>query len=358
MSVDPATLAVYERRAAEWTEARKGKDLSAAHRLVGRLGTDHGPVLDLGCGPGYLTTVLPPGSIGLDPAQAMLDILVERAPSAAPVRGEAAHLPFPTGSLGGALVASVYVHVDRHDLPMTLAELHRALTVGAPAELRLRGGDQDLTTLTDDSFAGRRFALWQLGHLHDVAVGAGFEVVHESERATDHWPVLSLGLLRTRSLPDTVGPGMRVLVCGLNPSLHAADTGVGFGRPGNRFWPAALAAGLVTVDRDPRHALIQHGVGMTDLVKRATTRADELSTDEYRDGLARLERLCTWLRPRAVCMVGLSGWRAAADRRAVAGWQNRRLGPSPVYVMPSTSGLNAHAQLPDLTGHLQRAAAG
>ena len=57
---------------------------------------------------------------------------------------------------------------------------------------------------------------------------------------------------RARSLPDTVGPGMRLLVCGLNPSVYSADAGIGFARPGNRFWPAAIAAGIVTVDRDPR----------------------------------------------------------------------------------------------------------
>jgi TDG/mug DNA glycosylase family protein len=151
---------------------------------------------------------------------------------------------------------------------------------------------------------------------------------------------------------------MRMLVCGLNPSLHSADLGVGFGRAGNRFWPAALAAGVVSVDRDARHALEHHGIGMTDLVKRATPRADELAAHEYRDGLARVERLCAWLRPASVCMVGLSGWRVAVDRTATAGWQERDLGGSPVYVMPSTSGLNAHSQLPDLTGHLRTAAAG
>ena len=110
---------------------------------------------------------------------------------------------------------------------------------------------------------------------------------------------------------------------------------------------------MVSVDRDPRRALVDHRIGMTDMVKRSTRRADEVSRAEFRSGLQRLERLCTFLRPSAVCMVGLSGWREAVDRSAIAGWQERRLGDSPVYVMPSTSGLNAHAQLPDLTEHLR-----
>jgi TDG/mug DNA glycosylase family protein len=150
---------------------------------------------------------------------------------------------------------------------------------------------------------------------------------------------------------------MRLLVCGLNPSVYAADAGICFARPGNRFWPAALAAGLATVDRSPDRALADHGTGMTDLVKRATPRADALTAAEYREGLARVERLVSWLRPGAVCFVGLAGWRAAVDRRAAAGAQPGDLGGVPVYVMPSTSGLNASCGLSELTEHLRAAAA-
>lgn len=157
---------------------------------------------------------------------------------------------------------------------------------------------------------------------------------------------------RDRTLADTAGPGMRMLVVGLNPSVYAADVGVGFGRPGNRFWPAALAAGLVTVDRDPRAALLDHGVGMTDLVKRATPRADELRRDEYVAGVERLDLLCGWLRPAVVCVVGLSGWRTAVDRRAVVGPQDRTLGGRPVFVMHNPSGLNAHVTVDDLADQL------
>ncbi len=160
-----------------------------------------------------------------------------------------------------------------------------------------------------------------------------------------------------RPLPDHVGPDMRLLVVGLNPSLHAVEAGVGYVTPGNRFWPAALAAGLVTRDRDPAHALAEHGIGMTDLVARATPRAAELTTEEYRAGLARLERLCRRWQPRAVAVVGLAGWRAAVDRKARAGVQERRLGGRPVYVLPSTSGLNAATPLSALVEHLRAAVA-
>ena len=160
---------------------------------------------------------------------------------------------------------------------------------------------------------------------------------------------------RTLTLPDTVGPDMRLLVVGLNPSVLSAEVGVGFARNGNRFWPAALAAGIVTRDRDPRHAYAHHRVGMTDLVKRATPRADELSNDEYRDGTARVERLVRWLRPGAVCFVGLGGYRVAIDRKAKSGVQPEPFGGVPAYVMPNTSGLNARVPPAELADHLRTA---
>lgn len=225
-------------------------------------------------------------------------------------------------------------------LPMALAERHHDLAVGSTLQLTI--GDE---SSSDPS----------MSRLNDLVIGAGFtlERLDRPTRPPDR--TLVARVTRQQSLPDTVGADMRLLVCGLNPSIHAAEMGVGFGRPGNRFWPAALRVGLVTVDRDPWHALREDGVGMTDLVKRATTRADELASSEYADGVDRLDRICAWLEPRAVCIVGLAGWRTAVDRRAGAGVQSRALGGRPVYLMPSTSGLNAHSRLDDLVAHLEAA---
>jgi TDG/mug DNA glycosylase family protein len=233
---------------------------------------------------------------------------------------------------------------------MALADLHRSTTVGAPLDLTVVLGDYAGTDLLHDDFPGRYFACWKEQALTDVVEGAGFAVewVDVLDGRNVH-----VRATRARSLPDTVGPGMRVLVCGLNPSEYAADAGVGYARPGNRFWPAALAAGLVSRDRDPVHALHAHGAGMTDLVKRATVRASELRDDEYRAGLARVERLVAWLQPRVVCFVGLDGWRTAVDRKATPGRQPGDLAGAAVYVMPSTSGLNARTSLDDLVAHLR-----
>jgi TDG/mug DNA glycosylase family protein len=215
------------------------------------------------------------------------------------------------------------------------------MPVGASLELELEVPEDD----ADHAPAGA----W----VDDVLTGAGFGV-----RALEHRRgAIRATATRERTLADTVAAGMRLLVCGLNPSVLSADVGVGFARPGNRFWPAAIAAGIASRPRDPRHALRHHGTGMTDVVKRATVAAAELTAGEYRDGVARVERLCRWARPQAVCFVGLAGWRAAVDRRAVAGVQPRELGGVAVYVMPSTSGLNAHSRPADLADHLRAAVA-
>ncbi|MEM7339408.1 MAG: mismatch-specific DNA-glycosylase [Actinomycetota bacterium] len=226
-------------------------------------------------------------------------------------------------------------------IPAALARLHRTLQPGDQVELLLPTGLVDAAgpPPLDDLLSGAGFAA-------DTTTGTG----HEPESAP-------LSVIRRWTLADTVGPDLDLLVCGLNPSPAAADDGVGFAGPSNRFWPAAIAAGLVSVDRDA-HAALEVGVGMTDLVKRTTRRADELTSAEYAQGVARLERLCDWLRPSAVCLVGLAGWRAAVDRKAAAGWQAASLGPSPVYLMPSTSGLNAHETVGSLTDHVLAAAAG
>ena len=111
------------------------------------------------------------------------------------------------------------------DVPLALAELHRTLEVGAQVEVELDGTDLDPQ------------------RIDDLMTGAGFTDIVMTEADEGHWEVQ---VTRGRTLADTVGPAMRLLVCGLNPSVYSADAGVGFARPGNRFWPAALAGGLVS----------------------------------------------------------------------------------------------------------------
>jgi TDG/mug DNA glycosylase family protein len=355
--VDRRTVEVYEARGAEWIARREAKQLDET-RALARRARPGSLRADLGCGPGWHLAALGPRAIGLDAAGAMLAEARRRDPRALLVRADLEALPFARRSLGAAWARNSYVHVPRAALPLALAELHAALEPEGSIALELFGGSGEGSDRTDDLFPGRFFSFWEREELADLLLGAGFAVeALEATGRPDRFPEWLVRARRMRTLPDLVGPGMRLLVCGLNPSLVSADAGVPFFRPGNRFWPAALAAGLARRERDPLDALRACGVGFTDLVKRATARADELEAREYREGLVRVERLVRWFAPRAVCFVGLAGFRAAVDRRARAGIQPAPLGGHPVYLMPSTSGAAASVSLADLTAHLSAAAA-
>lgn len=236
------------------------------------------------------------------------------------------------------------------ELPLWLARLHRRLAPDSAVKVLLEPHQtEDLPLTTDELFGGAGFALL------DPARATSMPAVSRGPTSPVPPDRFECELRRLHTLPDWIGPGMRVLVVGLNPSPASANDGVNFARPGNRFWPAALAAGLVTVDRDPEQALAGNGVGFTDLVKRTTRTAAELTADEFSTGLHRLERVLGWLRPEVCVVVGLMGWRAAANRKAVAGWQAETMGGTPIYLMPNTSGLNARSSLDDFTNHFRSA---
>ena len=358
-----ATVAIYEQRAGDWDEARATVDHKASKSFgrrataAARSGGLCGPVLDAGCGPGRQSGDLGRPVVALDAARSMLDLVAQHAPRALRVQADLTALPFRRHALRAAWASKSYVHLPATEVPLALHDLHRALAVDSPIELVLFEGELEHGTFAHDDFPGRSFSCWPADLLRAVVTGAGFTVERQDLQHTaegfGHHVVRGT---RARTLADTVGPAMRLLLVGLNPSVYSADVGAGFARPGNRFWPAALRAGIVTRARDPLDALVSHGIGMTDVVKRATARADELRPDEYRDGVERLERLVAWLQPAAVCFIGLAGWRVAVDRKATSGWQAHRVGGRPTYVMPNTSGLNASSSLADLATHLETAA--
>ncbi|QXC61471.1 methyltransferase domain-containing protein [Aquihabitans sp. G128] len=363
------TIDVYEREA-EGYAVRRGVQREERVRAFAGAVVDGARRLDLGCGPGHYLPLLGRPAVAVDATAAMVGAAHRDHPEAAVVQADLADLPFGRGTFAGVWASKAHQHLPAADLPLALADVHRVLAVGGRFDLTVfatpDGGAaptvEELTTPeSGDDLPGRLFTWWQPDHLAAVVAAAGFRVdrlalvgaTHQDEHARIELTATSL-----RALPDHVGTDMRLLCCGLNPSLHAADAGVGYVTGSNRFWRAMAAAGLATRDRDPRHLLRHDHVGMTDLVKRATARADELRTAEYREGLERLDQLCAWLQPAAVAVVGLAGWRAAVDRKAVVGWQERAVGGSPVYVLPSTSGLNAGTSLADLVGHLLAAADG
>ena len=150
-----------------------------------------------------------------------------------------------------------------------------------------------------------------------------------------------------RALRDVIAPGLDVLFCGINPGIYSAATGWHFARPGNRFWPALAASGLTPSLFHPsqRAELLACRLGITNFVVRATASAAELTAAEIRAGRPGLERKVRRYRPRAVAVVGIGAYRIAFDRpRAQFGRQPEDLAGALLWVLPNTSGLNAHYQ--------------
>jgi TDG/mug DNA glycosylase family protein len=348
--VDTHTARIYEEHAATWS-ARRSPRWRPRAQALGDAVAPGAVRADLGSGPGQYGPDLGTPLVQLDVAFAMLAIARDANPAAPCVQADLEALPFRPGALGGAWSRNAYVHIPRVRLPMALAQLQRALAPGTPLAMTMIEGKSE-GGLPDDDFPGRFFALWTTGDLERVVAGAGFLV----DDCTVVHGTIHLRATRARTLPDFVGPDLRVLVCGLNPSLRSADLGFGYAGPSNRFWPASVDAGLVTHPRDPWRMLRDDGVGMTDLVKRATVGAKELRPAEYREGAARVHHICEWLQPSVICFVGLAGYRAGVDRDARPGVQPEPFGGSTAYVLPSTSGLNAKTSRAELTEHLRAVA--
>ena len=192
---------------------------------------------------------------------------------------------------------------------------------------------------------------------------------------------------RDLTIPDVAAPGLHVLFCGINPGLYSAATGYHFARPGNRFWPALHRSGFTPAQLDPseQRQLLGLGLGITNVVARATARADELSPAELRAGGELLRDKAETLAPRWLAILGVTAFRAAfGQKNAVVGPQSEPFGATGVgvrvgarvgvrvgarvgvrvgarvWVLPNPSGLNAHWTPAALAGEFGRlrAAAG
>ena len=166
-----------------------------------------------------------------------------------------------------------------------------------------------------------------------------------------------LQAFRGHEVADLVGPGLKLLFVGINPGLWTAAVQTHFAHPTNRFYPALAAAGITDYEVDrvagmsdaDRAHLVGRGIGITNLVRRASARASELSREELREGGERLRRFVAEHRPAVVAVAGISAYRDAfGERGAVLGRQPETLesaalwSGAALWVVPNPSGLNAH----------------
>src|ERR1044072_2079234 len=121
----------------------------------------------------------------------------------------------------------------------------------------------------------------------------------------------------TKRVPDLIAKDLIVLFAGINPGLYTAAIGRHFGRPGNRFWPALHGGGFTPRLFSPFESslLLDHNFGITNVVERATARADELTSDELRAGGRRLEAKVKRWRPTVVAFVGIGPYRIVSGNK-------------------------------------------
>jgi TDG/mug DNA glycosylase family protein len=165
---------------------------------------------------------------------------------------------------------------------------------------------------------------------------------------------------KNKRVPDLLAENLMVLFAGINPGLYTAAIGRHFGRPGNRFWPALYGGGFTPRLFSPFESdlLLELKLGITNVVSRATARADELTDDELRSGGKRLEAKVKRWRPTVIAFVGIGPYRIVSGvKDARVGLQTSLFGGSPAWVLPNPSGLNAHYQpvaLAQLFGELRQ----
>jgi double-stranded uracil-DNA glycosylase len=176
------------------------------------------------------------------------------------------------------------------------------------------------------------------------------------------------------TLPDLLREGLSVIFVGINPSVYSAEKGHYFARPGNRFWPAfsrsrlgqpmCRALGVEILRPDHDRILPDYGFGFTDVVKKATRVAADLSSTDFTDAINPLLDKISALRPDVVCFHGITGYQHVHDRvsrtngKAPLGWQQHHIGKSRVFLAPNPSGANAHFTLAQQAAWYDELAAG
>ena len=174
-----------------------------------------------------------------------------------------------------------------------------------------------------------------------------------------------LEVFRGATVPDLIDDDCKLLFVGINPGLWTAATQTHFCHPSNRFYPSMRRAGIIDWEVDTDHGMtdtqrtdfVTTGIGITNLVQRATVRASELSREELRRGGERLRSLVEDLAPEVVAVAGVTAYRNAfGERGATLGGQDAPIAGSKLWVVPNPSGLNAHETIDSLATWYRRAA--
>ena len=158
------------------------------------------------------------------------------------------------------------------------------------------------------------------------------------------------------AVPDILGPGLRVVLCGINPGRASAAAGAAFANPRNDFWRLLYASGLTPRLLEPHEQfeLLRFGVGLTNAARRTTRGSGDLRAADFAGARARLEELAATLHPGMIAFVGKAAYQGVFRERPELGLQERTLADVPLFVLPSTSPANASVPWEERLGWFRR----
>jgi TDG/mug DNA glycosylase family protein len=145
------------------------------------------------------------------------------------------------------------------------------------------------------------------------------------------------------AVPDVLAPGLRCVFCGINPGRVSAAAAAHFANPRNDFWRLLHAAAFTPrrYEPDEQFDLLELGYGLTNAAYRTTPGSGDLRRGDFAYSADRLEQIAAELRPGWIAFVGKEAYRGVFNERPELGAQQRRLGATELFVLPSTSPANA-----------------
>lgn len=144
-------------------------------------------------------------------------------------------------------------------------------------------------------------------------------------------------------LKDIIAKDLTLVFCGINPGLKSAEEGYHFSGRSNRFWKVMHQAGFTPyqIEAENDRSILDLGYGLTTAVARATSRADELSKEEFDDSLELFKTKITLFQPKYIVFLGKAAYQAFSQKKQILwGPQSEDFCGSRVWVLPNTSGLN------------------
>lgn len=173
-------------------------------------------------------------------------------------------------------------------------------------------------------------------------------VLERPKKKVDRFDGLSVEEVQKYTLEDYLEMNLDIIFVGINPSLMAAHRGRYYAGPGNHFYKLLHESGLTPrfVSFEEDYKLLQYGIGLTNIVTRATRSAADLKRTEIKEGAKVVEEKLRLYKPRVAVFNGKCIYEVFANISSKStfhfGLQPERIGDTAIWVTPSSSARCAH----------------